>query len=169
MRDPAVAHEVEQNVRELLRLQRPALPGDVDVGAGALRELRRADEGLHLVWVGERLRREEDAGELRMQCAHLLLHVGDVVVRDAGGAAERGVDVVVELPAVAGEVRDDDRADVGLELCDVDRDAARSRPGDEDRQLVAAEGREGDRELERRAAAWTERRRLAREDFPLGS
>jgi hypothetical protein len=39
VRDPLVADEVEQDVREVLRLKSPALPGDVDVRAGALREL----------------------------------------------------------------------------------------------------------------------------------
>jgi hypothetical protein len=113
VRDAPVADEVEQHVREPLNrsardAQRPALPRDVDRGSGALREEHRAHERLHLVGIAEGLWREEDPRELRVKGAHLLLHVDDVRVVDADSSAESRVDVVIELPAVPSEARDND-------------------------------------------------------------
>jgi hypothetical protein len=157
VRDALVADEVEQDVGELLRLEGAALPRDVDVGAGALSELHRPHEGLHLVRIGERLRREEDARELRVQGAHLLLHVGDVLVGDADGAAERRVDVVVELAAVARELGYEDSGRARLELGHVHRHVTRADTGHEDSQPVPTDCRERDGELDDRAPARAER------------
>ena len=59
-----------------------------------------------------------------MQRAHLCFHVTDVRVGHADGATDRRVDVVVELPAVAGEVLDERRRALDLELHDLDRGAS---------------------------------------------
>ena len=125
VREPSLLDEVDEDARELRHRARgvalaAAGPGDVHDGAGALRELHRADERLHQVGVGEGVSVEEDADELRLERDDLRLHVGQVLVGHAHLAADRGVDILVELRAVAREARDEHLGRLEREVASLD-------------------------------------------------
>ena len=107
-----------------------------------------------------------------MEIAHLLLHVLHVVVGDTYRPADRGVHVVVELPAVAGEALGEGRRLLHPELGRLNREPARvvlerglDRAGGSDGhgQLRRAELRQRHRELQHDAAAGADLQCLRRE------
>ena len=79
------------------------MPGDVDLRAGVLRELDRADERGHSIRIRPLGRVEEHAHELRFEREHLRIETREVRRR----AADVGVDVLVQLAAESGEAPDD--------------------------------------------------------------
>ena len=160
-RDAFRSHEVGERVRE--REHAPggigcsAAPGDVDRCARALRKLRRADERLPQIRICVRVGEEEEADEVGVERDDLGFHVLHVLLGDADVAADRRVDVLVELRAESREVGDEDRRRSQLERGDLDarlglvvrdprlvRRHARDRGEDGIRALGGERDRKGD-------------------------
>jgi hypothetical protein len=98
-----------------------ALKRDVDRRGGPLCELHRALEGLHQVRVLEGVAVEEDTDEVGLEVGDRSLHRPEVLVGDAGVAADRRVHVLVVLDAEAAEVGGQDLRTVEPEVAHVPR------------------------------------------------
>ena len=145
-----------QDVRELLHgpagdAQRAALPGDVDVVPVLCANCTvRTNDCILSGSVnacGVKKMRENCGWSARIFFSMSATFWSVTPTR----TAERGVDVVVELTAVAGERRNDHRRGARAELDDVDSEPTRPQAGDCDREWIPARRGQLDRELHHRS------------------